>query len=376
MHGNDTAYADLLLSHSAQLYNCSKSLQHVRYQFSVPTLATVYGSTDYLDDLVLSSLALYKTTGNQTYLDDTLGYYQLTDWRTNHTEPLDWDNKYGAVYVLLAEALFNLSTPDTSLQRRNDAEKYLDGMVNLTSVNQTKGGLLFWDGYSDDNSNANAMSSCFLLLAYSAKILRPLLSIDPNNQQISTKIQQYENLAHTQLDYIFGKNPLEQNYVVGERSNSPKYPHSALAAGFTSLAEAIANPTDLSHSHTIYGAVVGGPSKNDSFADKRLDWSQTEVALDYNACYQGILAYQVMYSPHGPFYDVDQVTTVHPSEDAYQFPTWALVISIVLPIVFLIFLLGALFLFCRRYRGRRSSGGDGESTVHENKPPIKDENDS
>lgn len=48
-------------------------------------------------------------------------------------------------------------------------------------------------------------------------------------------------------------NPIQQNYVVGERDNSPKYPHSALSAGFSSLAEAIANPTDLSHSHTIYG---------------------------------------------------------------------------------------------------------------------------
>lgn len=53
----------------------------------------IYSKIDYLDDLILSSIALYKSTNNQSYLDDALGLYQLSDWRTNHTEPLDWDNK-------------------------------------------------------------------------------------------------------------------------------------------------------------------------------------------------------------------------------------------------------------------------------------------
>lgn len=46
---------------------------------------------------------------------------------------------------------------------------------------------------------------------------------------------------------------MKQNYIVGERSNSPKYPHSAPASGFASLGDAINNPTDLSQAHTIYG---------------------------------------------------------------------------------------------------------------------------
>lgn len=46
---------------------------------------------------------------------------------------------------------------------------------------------------------------------------------------------------------------MKQNYIIGERSNSPKYPHSAPASGFASLADAINNPTDLSHAHIIYG---------------------------------------------------------------------------------------------------------------------------
>lgn len=72
------------------------------------------------------------------------------------------------------------------------------------------------------------------------------------------------DLANSQLDYIFGKNPIQQNYVVGERPNSPKYPHSALAAGFASLAEAVVKPTDLTSARTIYGGNRTKKKKSDS----------------------------------------------------------------------------------------------------------------
>lgn len=42
---DDKSYADILLSHSTQLYNCSKSIVPIRYHFSVPTLLGFYGST-------------------------------------------------------------------------------------------------------------------------------------------------------------------------------------------------------------------------------------------------------------------------------------------------------------------------------------------
>ncbi|KAG1150040.1 hypothetical protein G6F38_002333 [Rhizopus arrhizus] len=371
---DDKNYADILLSHSTQLYNCSKSIIPIQYQSSVPTLLGIYGSTGYLDDLILSSIALYESTKDKKYLEDALGFYQSNDWRTNHTEPLNWDNKYGAVYIFLAQVMFDTSEPDLSLQRRIEAENYLDGIANKRTVNQTGGGLLFWDHYSDDSSNANAMSTSFLLLSYSTKVLRPLLTTPSVNKEIVLeKIKKYEDLANTQLDYIFGKNPIQQNYVVGERPNSPKYPHSALAAGFASLAEAVVKPTDLTSAHTIYGALVGGPARNDSFADQRLDWAQTEVALDYNACYQGILAYQVMYNPNGPFYEIPSEVTSRSGGTntlkAYTFPKWALIITILLPILFLI-LLGALaFLFIRHRR--RQSHVDQASTIAQDKTEKK-----
>lgn len=55
--------------------------------------------------------------------------------------------KYGAVYIFLAQIMFDISEPDLSLQRRIEAENYLDGIADKRTVNQTGGGLLFWDHY-------------------------------------------------------------------------------------------------------------------------------------------------------------------------------------------------------------------------------------
>ena len=35
------------------------------------------------------------------------------------------------------------------------------------------------------------------------------------------------------------------------------------------------------------GALVGGPDNKDESKDDRNDYEQSEVALDYNACFQG-----------------------------------------------------------------------------------------
>ena len=35
------------------------------------------------------------------------------------------------------------------------------------------------------------------------------------------------------------------------------------------------------------GALVGGPDNKDEYKDDRNDYEQSEVALDYNACFQG-----------------------------------------------------------------------------------------
>jgi endoglucanase len=47
---------------------------------------------------------------------------------------------------------------------------------------------------------------------------------------------------------------------------------------------------------------VGGPDYYDNFYDIRSDYRQTEVALDYNAPYQSLLAYQISINAADPPY--------------------------------------------------------------------------
>ena len=40
----------------------------------------------------------------------------------------------------------------------------------------------------------------------------------------------------------------------------------------------------------LHGALVGGPDANDDYTDSRQDYVMNEVACDYNAGYQTVLA--------------------------------------------------------------------------------------
>ena len=42
--------------------------------------------------------------------------------------------------------------------------------------------------------------------------------------------------------------------------------------------------------HILYGALVGGPDKNDEFLDDRTRLDQNDVACDFNAGFQSAVA--------------------------------------------------------------------------------------
>ena len=66
-------------------------------------------------------------------------------------------------------------------------------------------------------------------------------------------------------------------YVVGMHPNSPKNPHSAMASGGNNISDIDNSPPV--EAYTLYGAVVGGPDKQDMYYDIRNNWAQTEVRL-------------------------------------------------------------------------------------------------
>lgn len=118
--------------------------------------------------------------------------------------------------------------------------------------------------------------------------------------------------------------------------------------------------------------MVGGPAKNDSFTDVRLDWSQTEVALDYNAPYQNLLAYQVMFNPDNPFYDPEASKPMNPDEamttnsKSSSIPSWGIALAVVLPLLLILALI-ALLLIRRRRRnaGKKQQGANTKEEVEQ-----------
>lgn len=292
------SYASALLTHAQQLYafatNTSGPSQQV-YQKAVPSVADAYASSDFNDELVIAGLFLSVASNSSDAYAQAVDLYQHAKLK-NQLKPGDdqvfnWDSKTPGAVVLGAQ--ISRMYPDLVAGTQNDAnwtgdaETYFDAIVGGTGRSHlTDGGLLVYPGDSDSVSLNPALNAAMLLARYASSI--PLST--------SNKTSTYLSFARSQFDYVMGKNPMTVPYVVGAHPNSPQNPHSALATG--------ASPQDIANIDTvpeheryiIYGAVVGGPDFDDNFWDRRSDWVQNEVALDYNAPFLTLVAYTISNS--------------------------------------------------------------------------------
>ncbi|CAG8735225.1 15667_t:CDS:2, partial [Racocetra persica] len=282
---NDSEYANTLLTYAKSLYSFAEQTPFTLYQNSVPQVKSAYASSNYSDELVWGALWLYKATNDTSYLDKAVNYFNINSM-SGSKKVFNWDEKSGGCYVLFAQ-LFQQSGQDSS-RWKSEAERYLDGVVKQTSgCTLTNGGLYWCDGDSNSASLNPSLDAAFLCLIYA-----PIASS-------SDKAQTYVKFALSQIDYALGKNPMNTPYVVGVHPNSPQNPHHAGAHGGTDVSN-LNNPPQTQH--VLYGALVGGPDKNDQFSDSRTDYAQTEVAMDYNAPFQSLMAYQMINSHSDPYY--------------------------------------------------------------------------
>ncbi len=81
--------------------------------------------------------------------------------------------------------------------------------------------------------------------------------------------------------------------MVGYGINSPERPHHRTA--HSSWADSMSVPAY--HRHILYGALAGGPDKDDSYTDDINNYVNNEVACDYNAGFVGALA--KLYGEYG-----------------------------------------------------------------------------
>ncbi|KAG8689674.1 hypothetical protein FRC11_001302 [Ceratobasidium sp. 423] len=287
----DTKYAATLQTHATQLFSFAANSSFKVFTETLPAIKDVYPSSGYIDELILSAVSLGAATGQSAYINQALGWWKDSTL-SGGDYVLNWDSKGPAIPVMLAQLASAhpemLPSSSTLSDWQKEAEGYLDRIVNRKGRSYlTNGGLLYYAGDSDAGSLNPAMNAAMLMLHYA-----PLAT---SNDKKSL----YTTFARNQIAYLMGKNPANIPYVVGSHPNSPSNPHSAPASGGNDISKINTSPPQMAH--VLYGAVVGGPNKTDRFSDIRNDWTQTEVALDYNAPVLTLAAASVMTESDDPF---------------------------------------------------------------------------
>ncbi len=275
------SYSRSLLRHARYLYEFADKYRG-KYSDCITDAKEFYNSwSGYNDELVWAAAWLYQATGDKQYLEKAEQYYDnlstekdsnLRSYKWTHA----WDDKSYGTYVLLAK----LTGKEKYIQ---DAERWLDYWTegyNGEKINYTPGGLAWLDQWGSLRYAAN---TAFLAFIYGDEV------------KDSDKKEKYHSFAEAQINYILGSNPQQRSYVVGFGNNPPTQPHHRTAHG--SWTNSMTTPKESRH--ILYGALVGGPDKNDGYKDERSDFKMAEVATDYNAGFTGAVA--KMYSKYGGY---------------------------------------------------------------------------
>ncbi|WP_439657056.1 glycoside hydrolase family 9 protein [Lentzea sp. HUAS TT2] len=271
----DPTYAATLLTHAKQLYTFADTYRG-KYSSCITDAANFYNSwSGYQDELVWGAIWLHRATGDASYLTKAKTEYQKLGTEPQSTErsykwTIAWDDKSYGAYVLMAK----LTGEQAYI---TDANRWLDFWTtgyNGNRVRYSPGGQAVLDSWGSLRYAAN---TAFAALTYS----------DWLSTRDSSRARTYHDFGVRQINYALGDNPRNASYVVGFGTNPPRNPHHRGAHG--SWADSIQEP--VVSRHTLYGALVGGPStNNDAYTDSRSDYVMNEVALDYNAGFTGALA--------------------------------------------------------------------------------------
>lgn len=284
----DSSYSEKLLAHAKQLYDFADRYRG-KYSDCITDAQQYYNSwSGYKDELTWGAVWLYLATDEQQYLDKALA--SVSDWGDPASWPyrwtLSWDDvTYGA--QLLLARLTNDSRFTASVERNLDY--WSTGYKNNGSterITYTPGGLAWLEQWGALRYASNA---AFLAFVYSDWV------------DDTEKAKRYRDFAVRQMQYMLGDNPQQRSFVVGYGKNPPKHPHHRTAHG--SWADQMNVPEN--HRHTLYGALVGGPGRDDSYRDDITDYVSNEVAIDYNAAFTGNVAkmFQLFGKGHVPLPD-------------------------------------------------------------------------
>ena len=272
LKATDAAFSATCLSHARELYTFADTYRGM-YHLSITDVTNFYKSwSGYEDELIWAALWLHMATGEKAYLDKAESLYpslpvenQMTVKKYKWTQ--NWDCKSYGSYALLA-----LLTGKQ--EYHTDAQRWLDWWtvgVDGTMVKYTPGGLAWLDSWGSNRYSANTALVAFIY---------------GDNLTDATLKKRYHDFAVDQINYMLGDNPLKRSFLVGFGANPPVRYHHRTAHGIYPSRDSDTLPCR----HTLYGALVGGPGPSDDYKDERNNYTNNEVACDYNAAFTGCLA--------------------------------------------------------------------------------------
>ncbi|XP_042485080.1 endoglucanase 8-like [Macadamia integrifolia] len=260
----------------------------------------------YHDELLWGAAWLYKASNSQYYWNCVLE--NIHNLETNVAQNEDnaygggrfaefgWDTKDTGINVLVSKLV--MSNIDYSALFRSNADKFVCTLLPespMKTVKYSPGGLLFKSGGSK-MQHPTVLS--FLLIVYARYLSQVSEVIHCGDIVLSPS--RLIQVAKSQVDYILGNNPLNMSYMVGygkkfahrihhRASSMPsinQHPQQINCEGGSAYYSSNKPNTNL-----LIGAVAGGPDEDDSYADSRSNFVQSEPTTYINAPLVGILAY-------------------------------------------------------------------------------------
>ncbi|XP_046557783.1 endoglucanase 14-like [Haliotis rubra] len=258
----DQGYSARLLQNARSLYDFAYNNSGT-YTDSVPAGDFYNSWSGFTDDLCWASAWLYNATGETVYKERAMELIS-----SNDQVEFSWDNKNVGCQLLMYEA--NHSDAALKALVENFVNRY------RSSVTKTPTCELSW--YAKWGT-----------LRYTANAaLIAMVAAD-----VGIEDTKYREWALSQIDYMLGANEAGRSYVVGYGNYPPQRPHHRASSCSSDLNQPC-NWNDYNNPgpnpNVLTGALVGGPDNGGNYADARSDYIRNEVACDYNAGFQSVLA--------------------------------------------------------------------------------------
>jgi endoglucanase len=242
----NSTYANQCLTVAKAMYNVAKT------NLGRGTAANgYYTSTSNYDDLSWAAIWLCVATGDTSYISS------VDSWLEQKND--SGDNNYQKPWTFCWDdsTLGNL----IMMYKLTGKQKYYNGIIwnfdwYTSTLTKTSYGLPYlnqWAVLRYDSAEAGLMYVMYKEFGLSS----------------------YITAANQIVDYCLGSNPSGICFLTNDGTNSIQHPHHR------------ANQPNQSSSFTngMVGALAGGPNSDDSVQDQVTNYTNNEVALDYNASF-------------------------------------------------------------------------------------------